>query len=52
MKTFQFVQKNSNIMVILSANSLEEAEEILFDTVKFNYGWRVSNPDGEDEEEF
>jgi hypothetical protein len=48
MKTFQFIQKNSGIIVIISANSFEEAEVILFNTVKDNYGWRVNNEEGEE----
>ena len=48
MKTFRFVQKNSAIIVIITANSFEEAENILFETVKDNYGWRVDNKEGEE----
>ena len=48
MKTFKFVQKNSLITIILSAESFEEAEWLLFETVKEDYGWRVENEDGEE----
>lgn len=51
MKTFQFAQKNTGVVVIISAGSFEQAEEILFETVRDNYGWRVDNKDGELEEE-
>ena len=50
MKTFNFYQKNSSVSITLSANNLEEAETELFETVKDNYGWRVIDEDGEDED--
>lgn len=49
MRTFTFTQKNSGIAIILSAGNLEEAEIILEDTVKDNYGWRVEDEEGEEE---
>ena len=49
-KTFHFYNKNSSVNVTLSADSFEEAEEILFDHVKDNYGWRVDDEEGEDED--
>ncbi len=49
MKTFMFTQKNSSVTVILSADNIDEAEEILFDTVQSDYGWRVDNEEGEEE---
>ena len=48
MKTFIFIQKNSSVIVTLSAPNFEEAEKVLFDTVKDNYGWRVEDEDGEE----
>ena len=50
MKTFIFNQKNSSITVTLAADSLEEAEETLANTVKNTYGWRVQDPEGEEED--
>jgi len=52
MKTFMFTQKNDSITIILSANTFEEAEVKLFETVKDNHGWRVDNEEGDEEEEF
>ena len=49
MRTFHFYQKNSSVRVTLSANDLEEAEEVLFDHVKSDYGWRVEDEDGEED---
>ena len=51
MKTFVFIQKNSSVIVTLSAKNLKEAEKELFDTVKYDYGWYVEDEDGEEEEE-
>lgn len=51
MRSFQFVQKNSGVIVIISAKTFEEAEIILIETVKDNYGWRVDNEEGELEDE-
>lgn len=51
MKTFIFTQKNSSISITISAENFEEAEEILNDTVKDNYGWRVNDEEGEDEDD-
>lgn len=42
MKTFQFVQKNSGTIVIISAETFEEAEKELFKTIK-NYEKNTSN---------
>lgn len=50
MKTFHFCQKNSSVIVTLSATDFEEAEQELFNTVKDDYGWRVEDEDGEDED--
>jgi hypothetical protein len=50
MKTFVFHQKNGNASVILSAENFKEAELALFDIVKSDYGWRVEDEDGEDED--
>jgi hypothetical protein len=52
MRTFNFYDKNEPIFIALSANTFEEAEIILFETVKSNYGWRVEDIDGEIEEPF
>lgn len=43
MKTYTFSNKNEPITIIISANSFEEAEEMLFSTVKSNYGWRFDS---------
>lgn len=51
-KTFNFYQKNSSATVSLSANSFEEAEQELFNIVKDDYGWRVDDEDGEDDEDW
>lgn len=51
MKTFTFYQKNSSVIITLSAPNFEEAEELLFETVKSDYGWRVDDEDGESEDE-
>jgi len=50
-KTFNFYQKNSSATFSISADSFEEAEEELFNTVKDSYGWKVEDEDGEDEDE-
>ena len=52
MRTFNFYHKNEPISIALSANTFEEAEIILFETVKSSYGWRVEDIDGEIEEPF
>lgn len=49
MRTFIFIQKNSSITVTLSAENLEEAKELLFATVKDEYGWYVEVEEGEEE---
>jgi len=49
-RTFHFYQKNSSVCVTLSADSFEEAEKELFETVKDNYGWRVNDEEGDEEE--
>jgi hypothetical protein len=51
MRTYHFYQKNSSVNVFLTADSFEEAEEILFDHVKDSYGWRCDDEDGEEEDE-
>jgi hypothetical protein len=48
MKTFNFYQKNSSATCSISANTFEEAEAELAETVKDMYGWRVDDEDGED----
>jgi type II secretory pathway component PulL len=49
-RTFHFYQKNSSVRVTLSADNFEEAEKELFETVKSDYGWRVEDEDGDEEE--
>jgi type II secretory pathway component PulL len=49
MKTFNFYHKNTSVRITLSASNFEEAEKILFETVKDSYGWRVEDEDGEEE---
>lgn len=49
MKTFTFYQKNSSVIVTLSAPTFNKAEAELFDHVKSTYGWRVIDEDGEDQ---
>jgi len=50
MKTFKFYAKNSSAVVILSAPNFDMAEKELFETVISQYGWRVENEEGEDED--
>lgn len=50
MKTFIFIQKNNSVVVSLSAESFEEAEKLLFETVVSDYGWKVENEDGEEQQ--
>ena len=50
MKTFVFIQKNSSVVVSLSAESFEEAEKLLFETVISDYGWKVENEEGEEQQ--
>lgn len=51
MKTFVFTQKNSGVVIVITAEDFTEAEQILNDTVKDNYGWRVDNEEGEEDDE-
>jgi len=50
MKTFVFYQKNSSLVLTLSAPSFEQAETALWAGVRDTYGWRCDNEDGEDED--
>lgn len=47
-KNFTFINKNEPIIVTITADTFEEAERILFETVKDDYGWRVDDEDGEE----
>lgn len=51
MKTFIFTQKNSRVVIVITAEDFTEAEQILNDTVRDNYGWRVDNEEGEEGDE-
>lgn len=51
MRTFVFTQKNSSLVIVVSAKDFTEAEQILDNTVKDNYGWRVDNEEGEEDDE-
>ena len=48
MLQYTFIQKNSSIIIIIKANSFEEAEKLLFETIIDNYGWRVDDEEGEE----
>ena len=50
MKTFTFYQKNSSVVLIISAKTFTDAEYELMTIVKDMYGWRVEDEEGEDEE--
>lgn len=47
MKTYIFNNKNQPITITISANSFEEAEEILFSIVNSDYGWRFDSEEDE-----
>lgn len=47
MKTYIFSNKNQPITITISANSFEEAKEILFSIVKSDYGWRFNSEEEE-----
>lgn len=49
MKTFIFYQKNSSVVISLTAETFKKAEKELFDTVQSTYGWRCDNTEGEEE---
>lgn len=46
MKTFQFVQKNSGVVIIISAINFQEAESILIDIVKDSWGFVINSEEG------
>lgn len=43
-----FVNKNEPVIVTITASNFEEAELILFETVKSDYGWYVDDEEGEE----
>jgi hypothetical protein len=53
MRTYHFYQKHGGhgVTVTLSAESFEQAEEVLMETVQGDCGWRCDNDEGEDEDE-
>jgi len=51
MKTFIFYQKNSSMVISVSAPTFDEAETELFATVNSTYGWRCDDVEGEDYED-
>ena len=50
LKTFTFYQKNSSAVLTLSSSSFENAENLLFETVQSDYGWRCDDEEGEEED--
>ncbi len=49
MKRFTFFDKHSSAFITLKANSFEEVEKTLFETVKYQRGWYVEDEEGEED---
>lgn len=47
-KNFTFINKNEPVIIRITADTFEEAEQMFFDIVKSDYGWMVDDEDGEE----